>query len=65
MVVSVSVIYSHNHVVDRGLWLGVDAQHDQTIILQITNSGKEQISKSEVQFLPNVYHFPTIVKWKS
>ena len=37
----------------------------ESIVLNITSPGKDQNSKFEVQFLLNVYHFHTIVKWKN
>ena len=49
-----SAVHSCDQVADWGLWF--TAQHQKSII-NISNSGKDQISKLEVWFLPNTYHF--------
>lgn len=36
----------------------------ESILLHIPSPEKDQYSKFEVQILPNVYHFCTIIKWK-
>ena len=55
MVVTGSTVHSCDQVADWELWF--TAQHQEKSIININNSGKDQISKAEVWFLPNTYHF--------
>lgn len=57
------VIYPHDHVADWQLWLTATAQCHESIIPHVGIPRKR--SKFKVQFLMNVYHFPTIVKSKN
>ena len=65
MVVSASVVYHYDCLADLELQLTVAALPHESIIPHIASLGKDQNSKSVVQFLLTVYHFCIIKSKKS
>lgn len=60
MVIQITVIYLHDHVADRELWLTIATHHHRRVSYHISLA-KEKI-KFEIWFLLTPYHFCTMVK---
>ena len=63
-VVKVLAVHPRDHMADWALLLPCPASRGN-IVLHIASSGNDQNSKFEIQFLPNSYHFCTIIKSKN